>query len=132
MILLKFPCLFSRIEQGMGSGGGGLDLSIEVMEDFFQSFQGIDGLKNFLLFLQSKMEGNSDHVSESPWMINLVESFQYLFRKWLPHGEGNFKKGSNALDKGFREGGPFLMFVDLIDICLEIRGFPGNVLEKNS
>ena len=87
MILLKFPCLFSRIEQGMRSGRGGLDLSIEMMEDLFQSFQGIDGLKNFLLFLQSQMKGNGDQVSESPRMINLVERFQYLFGKGLPYRE---------------------------------------------
>jgi hypothetical protein len=58
-----------------------LDLSIEVMEDFLQSFQGIDGLKNFLLFLQSQMECHGNEVSKSAWMINLIQGPQHLFGK---------------------------------------------------
>jgi len=132
MIFLIFPCLFSRVEQGMRSGRRRLDLPIKMMEHFFQSFQGIDGLKNFLLFLQSQMEGYGDQVRQSPGMVNFIQRLQYFLREGLPHGEGNFKKGSNALNKGFGKDGPFLMFIDLIDIRLEIRGFPDNVLKKNS
>src|SRR4030042_1669669 len=44
MILLKFPCLFSRIEKGVRSGRRGLNLSTEALKDFFQSFQRVDGL----------------------------------------------------------------------------------------
>ncbi len=87
MILLEFPSLFSRAEEGVGPGRRGLDLSIEVMKDFFQSFQGIDGLKNFLLFLQSQMKGNGDQVGESPRLVNFVEGLQDLLGKGFPHGE---------------------------------------------
>src|SRR4030042_676054 len=87
MIFLKFPSLFPGVEQGMGSARGGLDLSTEGMKDFFQSFQGIDGLKNLLLFLQSQMEGNGDQVSESARLVNFIEGLQYLLGKGFPHGE---------------------------------------------
>src|SRR4030042_4824809 len=78
------------------------------------------------------MEGNGDQVGESAWLVNFIEGLQYLLGKGFPHGERNFEKGSDALNKGFRKNSPFLMLVDLTDICLKIRRLPGNVLEKDS
>ena len=71
------------------------------------------------------MEGDGDQVSQPTWMVNLIEAFQYLFRKGLPHGEGDLEEGPNALDKGLGKDGLLLLLVHLLNVCFEIRKLHG-------
>jgi len=77
------------------------------------------------------VQRDGHEIRKTARVVYAVEGLQDLVGERFSQGERGLEKGSNALDQGFRQGGPFVRFDDLLDIRPVIGRFQRDVVKKD-